>query len=168
MALSCTEGGNRGKLSSSPACRSLLPLHFLHAMCSKGPGPGVHWVTFPTLLLLLVSRLNQKSPTKASLLVTVFFFFSQIFFFSPLTCSDLLSILKLLSQVSPKPHLEQGVFDPLTSTFSFLWLWVFSKENNGLFYSLSLLGFLVLIKHIYSFTSDSQQQWPNLDFTLVV
>lgn len=94
-----------------------LPLHFLHAMFSKGPGPGVHWVTFPILLLLLFSRLNQKSPTKASLLVTVLF---PRFFFSPLTCSDLLSVLKLLSQVSPKPQLEQGVFDPLMSTFSFL------------------------------------------------
>lgn len=127
MAPSCTEGGNRGKPSSSPACRSLLPLHFLHAMCSKGPGPGVHWVTFPTLLLLLVSRLNQKSPTKASLLVTVLF---PRFFFSPLIRSDLLSILKLLSQVSPKPHLEQGVFDPLMSTFLFLWLWVFFKRKE--------------------------------------
>lgn len=127
MAPSCTEGGNRGKPSFSPACRSLLPLHFLHAMCSKGPGPGVHWVTFPILLLLLVSRLNQKSPTKASLLVTVLF---PRFFFSPLICSDLLSILKLLSQVSPKPHLEQGVFDPLMSTFLFLWLWFFFKRKE--------------------------------------
>lgn len=106
MAPSCTEGGNRGKPSSSPACRSLLPLHFLHAMCSKGPGPGVHWVTCSTA----VTSLQAKSRISYKSISLGYCFISQIF--SPLTCSDLLSILKTSLANESKTTLGRQCFGP--------------------------------------------------------